>query len=409
MRTLLTIALMGAMLCSCDDSDFEKVKKPPQNNEGDKTETPAVSWSERAKEQYDMINRLYKVSGGATAGLYNENYPKKSGDGSASFLWPYDGLVSGIAALHELGYEVGYEDAVSRFESYWRNSGVSAIGGYGSSTNGTTGGGDRFFDDNSIVGIDLVHAYRLTGNPVYIDRASRIVKFLESGEDSVFGGGLWWNESLKNVSGNGDSNKPACANGYATLFLLDYYDVCPQSEKSDVLAFARRLYSWLKENLRDPADGCYWNDKQAGSGSINQMKWTYNTGVMISNGVRLFKITGDQTYLDDAKASAQGSYDYFVRPKAPLALAYPDHDPWFTVKLVDSYLDIEAYFPTASRYIETFINFTEHAWNNARLDSGLFYEDWTGGKAGRAESLLMQAAALEALGNIALYKGESVK
>ena len=37
-----------------------------------------------------------------------------------------------------------------------------------------------------------------------------------------------------------------------------------------------------------------------------------------------------------------------------------------------------------------------------------FYEDWTGTDPKRAEQLLMQDAALESLGIIALYKGETV-
>ena len=138
------------------------------------------------------------------------------------------------------------------------------------------------------------------------------------------------------------------------------------------------------------------------------MKWTYNTGAMISNGVRLYKITGEQTYLDSAIASSDGAYNYFVRPLNGLALAYPDHDPWFTTKLVRAFIDIEPYYKNAGNYIKTFINFLDYAYENARLSSGLFYEDWTGTDPKRAEQLLMQDAALESLGIIALYKGETV-
>lgn len=173
------------------------------------------------------------------------------------------------------------------------------------------------------------------------------------------------------------------------------------------MALAKRLYAWTLNNLRDPEDGCYWNDKQA-DGSINKTKWTYNTGVMISNGVRLYKITGEQTYLDSAIASSDGAYNYFVRPLNGLALAYPDHDPWFTTKLVRAFIDIEPYYKNAGNYIKTFINFLDYAYENARLSSGLFYEDWTGTDPKRAEQLLMQDAALESLGIIALYKGETV-
>ena len=178
-------------------------------------------------------------------------------------------------------------------------------------------------------------------------------------------------------------------------------------KKADVLALAKRLYAWTLTNLRDPEDGCYWNDKQA-DGSINKTKWTYNTGVMISNGIRLYKITGEQTYLDSAIASSEGAYNYFVRPLNGLALAYPDHDPWFTTKLIRAFIDIEPYYKNAGNYIKTFINFLDYAYENARLSNGLFYEDWTGATPKRAEQLLMQDAALESLGMIALYKGETV-
>lgn len=407
MKKIKTIlAILPALLFSCAGDDVEKYIPPTPIAPSEPGEE--VVYHKRAKEQFDLINQCYRINSGATEGLYNENYPKKVGDNAASFLWPYDGLVSGAAALHALGYDVNYTDMVDRFDVYYRaSSGSVNVGGYGSSTNGTTGGGTRFYDDNSIVGIDLVEAYSLTNNQTYLTKAKQIVEFLKSGEDQVFGGGLWWNEDEKNIPGNENSNKPSCANGYAILFLLDYYSVCPQSEKPEVLAFAKRLYSWVVANLRDPADGCYWNDKQA-SGSIREMKWTYNTGVMISNGVRLHKITGEQTYLDSAIASSEGAYNYFVRPLNGLALAYPDHDPWFTTKLIRAFIDIEPYYKNAGNYIKTFINFLDYAYEKARLSNGLFYEDWTGTAPKRAEQLLMQDAALESLGIIALYKGETV-
>lgn len=406
MKKIKTIlAILPALLFSCAGDDVEKYIPPTPITPSEPGEE--VVYHKRAKELFDVINQCFRINSGATEGLYNENYPKKDGDNAASFLWPYDGLVSGAAALHALGYDVNYTDMVNRFDVYYRtSSGNVNIGGYGSSTNGANGGGTRYYDDNSIVGIDLVEAFSLTQDPTYLAKAKQIVEFLKSGEDKVFGGGLWWNEDEKNIPGNENSNKPTCANGNAILFLLNYYSVCPQDEKADVLDFAKRLYDWTVANLRDPADGCYWNDKQA-SGSIREVKWTYNTGAMISNGVRLHKITGEQSYLDSAIESSEGAYNYFVRPLNGLALAYPDHDPWFTTKLVRAFIDIEPYYKNAGNYIKTFINFLDYAYENARMTNGLYYEDWTGVSPKRAEQLLMQDAALESLGIIALYKGES--
>ena len=82
-------------------------------------------------------------------------------------MWPYDGLVSGAAALHALGYDVNYADMVDRFEVYYRTPN-GTVGGYGSQTNVTTGSGTRFYDDNSIVGIELVEAFNLLNNQDYL-------------------------------------------------------------------------------------------------------------------------------------------------------------------------------------------------------------------------------------------------
>ena len=207
---------------------------------------------------------------------------------------------------------------------------------------------------------------------------------------------------MKNVAGNESSNKPACANGYAVQFLLKYYEVCPQERKEEVLGFAKELYEWIKTNLRDNTDNCYWNSKDA-SGTINKTKWTYNVGVMIQNGVCLYKITNDESYLNEAKASAQGAYGVFVRSVNGIGLAYPDHDPWFNTKLLRAYIDIAPYDPNVKQYIDVYANYINYAYEHARTQEGFFYEDWTGKDPKRASQLLMQDAVIESYAVLALY------
>lgn len=389
--------LLFVLLPSCGDdsekwSPEEEQTPPPSSGE-------EVDYKERAKELFDLIQIHYRISSG---GLYKENYPQQAGDLSYSYLWPYDGIVSGAALLTELGYSVGFEIMVVNFDKYWRdNVAGNAIPGFGSSTNGTTGGGTRFYDDNSIVGINLVDAYEITGNEVFLSRARQVVQFLKSGEDNVLGGALWWNEEQKNITGEVNSNKPTCSNGYATQFLLRYYTVCEASEKADVLAFAKRLYAWLKTNLKD-TDHCYWNDMN-NQGGINKTKWTYNTGVMIQNGVCLYRITGENSYLNDAVASAQGSYDYFVKTRNGVTLSYPDHDPWFNTKLLRAYIDLVPLHAKVDSYIKAYAKYINHGYDAARLTTGFFYEDWTGVSPNRYYSLLMQAAVVESYAALALY------
>lgn len=398
MKKIVYILFAVLLFSSCDDGSEPYVK--PEG--GTKPPVETVYCHLRAKEMFDLINQYYKAGS-----LFKENYPAQSGDATYSYLWPYDAVVSGAAELQKLGYDVKYTTIVEGYEKYFTQSAHgNTIGAYGSSTNGTTGGGTRFYDDNSIVGINLVEAYRITQDVTYLERAAKIIPFLENGIDSNLGGALWWNEDFKYNHSVADANKAACSNGYATLFLLDYYKVCPQSEKQHVLDLAKDLYTWLRANLYDSGTKCYWNDRNA-NGSINTTLWTYNAAVMIQNGIRLSQITGNNQYLNEAKETAQGAYDYFVKTRNGI-LSYPNSDPWFNTKLLRAYIDLEPYDENAKNYINTYYNFINNGYNKAHTDIGFFYEDWTGGSPGRYYSLLMQGAVVESYGALGLYKNEKV-
>ena len=61
----------------------------------------------------------------------------------------------------------------------------------------------------------------------------------------------------------------------------------------------------------------------------------------------------------------------------------------------------------AERCVEMFVSNLKRAWLNGRQTNGLWYEDWSGvSNVNRDMSLLMQAAAIDALSTVALYKNE---
>ncbi len=376
---------------------------PPEDKEPD-TEEEEIVCHERGKEVFDLINQYFMSPVG---GLYKESYPHQNGDPQFSYLWPFVGLVDGTATLATVGYNVDYSGKVDTYEKYFREQAYdNNLGGYGSSTDGTIGQGTRFYDDNAIVGLSLLEAYDITGDEKYLQRASRIVPFLMSGEDDKLGGGIWWNEDEKyNVNSN--SHKGISANGYGALFLLNYLKVCHESEKADVLAFAKRLYSWVRETLYDSGNNTYANSIDA-EGNIDHTRWTYNSGVMIQNGLRLYQATGEQAYLDEAIVSAQGAYDYYVKPRNDMALTYPDHDPWFNVKLLEAYIDMVPFYANAETYVDAYYQYINYGYENARTDNGLFYEDWTGGSPRRYYLLLMQVAVVESYGELAVFFEEEV-
>ncbi len=389
--------LIFCPIIACNDGS--EPYTPPKDNENPDKPVQVIP-KERAKEIFDLINAKYAI---AQTGFYRESLPAQPGDPQYAYLWPMVAINDAAATIKKSGYDIPYDRMIRVFQKYLSDGRAgNNIYAYSSSTNGTSGIGTRFYDDNSIVGLSLLQAYSITKNEIYRERAKNIIPFLKSGIDSVLGGALWWNEDEKNIADNPNSNKPTCSNGYATLFLLRYYHVCDDAEKQEVLSLARSLYSWLRDNLFDPATKCYWNDKNV-KGEINYTIWTYNTGVMIQNGVELYKITNDKKYLDQAIESAVGSYDYFVKIRNGV-LSYPDHDPWFNTKLLRAYIDIVPYHSSVKTYVETYYNFINHAYDKARTSENFFYEDWTGNAPKRYYLLLMQAAVVESYGAIALYK-----
>lgn len=389
--------LILSPIIACNDGS--EPYNPPDVRERPDNSTE-VNAKERAKEVFDIINANFSIG---QRGFYKESQPTQPGDPQYAFLWPVVGMNNAAATLELLGHDIDYEKMIGTFQSYLSTGrGGNNIPAYNSSTDGTSGQGTRFYDDNSIVGLSLLEAYSITEDEAYKELAKNIIPFLKSGIDSILGGALWWNEDEKNMIDNPNSNKPTCSNGYATLFLLRYYHICDESEKQEVLSMATDLYNWLRNNLFDQSTKCYWNDKNV-KGEINYTIWTYNTGVMIQNGIELYKITNDRRYLDQAIESAIGSYDYFARIRNGI-LSFPDHDPWFNTKLLRAYIDILPYHPTAKTYIETYSKYLNHAYDKARTSDKLFYEDWTGKDPKRYYLLLMQAAVLESYGAIALYE-----
>lgn len=395
---LLAVLLVAFSAQACDES---KESLKPIKGERKPSEDGSVAWYQKAFETYQAVENFYGIKSGAAIGLYNENYPKEKGDGDASFLWPYDGMVSAFANLNRIGYDVDYSGKVENFERYVSNYGDGGRG-YSSSAGGW---GERYYDDNSIVGINLVEAYNQLGKAEYLTRCAGIVNFLHSGWDDKFGGGLWWCEQMKNQPGVDGSNKPACANGFAQWFLLGYYEICPESEKAGVLEFAKQLYSWVYNNLRD-TDDVYINDIGA-DGRKHATKYAYNSAAMIVAGYRLYKITGEQHYLEEAVTTADAAYNHFVQSRGDIPLSYPLNDPWFTIKLIRAYIELLPAHSACKNYIDVFISNLNRGWKYGRQTNGLWYEDWSGvSNAKRDASLLMQAAAIDALSTVSLYLGE---
>ena len=327
----------------------------------------------------DHVLALYDVP---EHGLLSETYPVNPdhsvdylAEGSVqrqrqevAFLWPFSGVLSGAVALHAHTGERKYLEILEKrllpgLEKYHDASRLPA--GYQSYPT-FAGHSDRFYDDNVWLALDFCKLYGSTENQGYLNKAVEIFDFIYSGWDDNLGGGIYWCEQNRN-SKNTCSNAPGAVLA-AKLYLL--------TDDGKYLQHAVDTYHWTKVNLLDPEDHVYW-DNISLQGTADKRKYSYNSGQMVEAGVLLYQITGDETYLADAKKTASGSFSFFTKivetPNGQQRF-YSD-SPWFNTVMLRGLKALHA-VDGNDEYIATMRSNIHYAWDNLRDSNGLLGNSW---------------------------------
>ena len=212
---------------------------------------------------------------------------------------------------------------------------------------------DRYYDDNAWMVLSFTEAYQLTGDRRYFERARGCLDFVLSGWDDVLGGGIWWHARHK-----GDC-KNVCVNAPAAVGCLRIASYLPRQSARGLVARAEKIVAWTDRHFRDD-DGLYFDSVVVGSGKINRAKLTYNTALMIRALLGLYRATGNQNYLSEARRSAL-SADWFLDRHTN---AYRDPVKWAHL-MVEA--DLEMFRATGDR------RFFLRATSNADYE----FESWT--------------------------------
>jgi beta-galactosidase len=365
---------------------------------------------ERAEAIMDAVYASYSVPETA---LLRENYPFDAhyrasylGDGDRqaqpsnpyAYLWPFSGTLSAVTALYEASAdekyrEMFYRKVLAGLEEYadTLRKPVAYSSGVASAP-----ASDRFYDDNIWIGIDLADWFLLTGDSACLEKACMIWDFIESGTDTLLGGGIYWCEQKKR-------SKNACSNAPAAVLALKLFDAT-----RDSLYFYRgkHLYEWTRQHLQDPNDGLYYDNIRL-NGKIDKTKYSYNSGQMLQAAASLYRLSGDASYLQDAQRTASASYDYFFEDFQPdsgekFRLVKPGN-VWFTAILFRGFCELYR-ADRDRRYIEAFERNLDYAWNHARDDSQLFGTDWSGRTKNALKWLLTQTAMVEMYARLEIIK-----
>lgn len=366
------------------------------------------SFSENSRAEKDRIavadqilTRILTLYDVPKYGLLAETYPENPdhkvdylAEGAVqkqhqevSFLWPYSGVLSGTVSLYKETKNQKYltlleEQILPGLEKYWDTTRTpSAYQSYPV----FAGHSDRFYDDNVWLALDFCSLYESTQDQKYLDKALQLYDFIFSGWDEQLGGGIYWCEQKK-------GSKNTCSNAPTAVLCARLSEI---TKNNMYLEKAKETYEWTKKNLLDPSDQVYW-DNVSLSGKISEAKYTYNSGQMIEAAVRLYRITQNKAYLDDAQKTAEGTYKHFVKElqtKNGLQPFYP-YSPWFNVIL---FRGLKLLYETDGneKYVQTMINNAKYALENTLDENQLFGKSWYKKNDNKYKWLLDNACMIE--------------
>jgi hypothetical protein len=255
------------------------------------------------------------------------------------------------------------------------------------------------YDDNMWLARDLIGLYELTGETKYLDLAIEIADylirsafvdldpqiFIDFGYEAEIGmplGGFYWDDRHDAIH--------ACSNGPAVQLLAALYRLTGKEiylehavKSFNFLTFLVRDDGVLHDQMRFFKDG--WNNIIGIKGPAGPA-YTYNSGVPITGAIELYKVTGEEKYLDTAKYWAASAHECFAKDTSVEGVkSYQTVNVWFNAILLNGFLALEPYYPEeCAVYINSMQASIDYAYDNhffpGRRFCGPFIpEDWVGG------------------------------
>lgn len=412
----------------------------------------------RAMELVDHAVTAHFTDDGTTMARYYNPYSETRSDETAS-IWMYTSAIEAINALlgsvktlesqgdsalrhrcfddyvqllRRLYDNTGYYSGTFTLTSYTQTAEWTVYGVHRAREKGKAKveGIENVYDDQMWLVRELLHSYKLTGEPAFLEKAEYLTDYVLDGWDCTFdpdgdeSGGITW--------GPGYVSKHSCSNGPMVSPLVWLHEI--YKEKSDeimhryispsdgktrvvksmkkseyYLNFAGKIYNWQKEHLLR-TDGVY--DDMMG-GCIPQEPQTeiidgviyrkgivcrdrvgpaisYNSGTMLSGAVDLYRVTGENEYYNDAVDLSEAGFSYFAKKGAELP-GYYSYDTggfrnWFNGVLLRGFIDIYPYCKNVDTYIDTFQQNLDYGYDNFLYNGFLPFNLLTGWSENREDN-----------------------
>lgn len=253
------------------------------------------------------------------------------------------------------------------------------------------GGGTAYFDDNGWTDLNLLHAYRDTGNFRFLEEAKVDTKFLEGG----------WNKANAPLGGeqfneNSDIRTQTATGSFLDATLRLY--LATRNPKD--LNWAQSISAWDRKYMRG-LNGIY-SDSMSPTGMVGGPPLTYDTGVVLQADVLLYRATGKALYLKRAQQLGVAAISVFVDPLNGVLVenAGASNAPFNAILLRG--LDMLWRIDRNPLWLSPLKRQADLAIRYDRFPSGLYGSNWTGiNNPQTAVDLLTQGGTLRLFGMLA--------
>jgi len=286
-KTILYAALLMLPFYfqSCSSSEDEPTTKPetekPADKEEDKNENEdTTDWQKIANLSSQSLLDFYWNK---SKNFFNY-YPGKADTPAED--WHYWPQAHAMDVLIDAYVRTG-DDKWKSYFSLW-HEGVKQKSG-GSYFN-------DFVDDMEWICLTMIRLYECTQEQKYMDTAESLWNKIKANWNTQGGGGIAWKQSQQ-------WSKNSCSNGPAGIIAARMYQL--NGKKKEDLEWAQKIYNWQSERLVDLKIGAVYDNLNAQTGEI-QKNWifTYNQGTYMGTAHELYRITGEDFYLNYANKAA---------------------------------------------------------------------------------------------------------
>lgn len=367
---MLCSALVGLACLGAAPADAARAKPRPATRDHHRKRRPhkprgphLTGDAARAQAAYAALQKWFYLPG---RGLYR-GQPYSS-------LWPFSQALAAtisVANIKPLRGRLDRDLQARRagLAAYWAPPQSAPAGGAGVAPGSLPAyagqvapplgpGGPKFYDDNAWVGIELVRLYKLQRNPADLAAAQQVLAFIRSGWDGdqthPCPGGVPFSNAATNTDRNTVTAAPGAELG-AQLYRL--------TRVPDYIDFTKAAYLWVRRCLLQPS-GLY-GDHIRFDGTVDRSVWSYNQGTMIGAGVMLARITGDQTYRQQAREAAAAATVYFT----PARLTR--EPPFFPSVFFRNLLLLDSVAPNPA-YRSLVKSYANRAWSSRRQRTNVF-------------------------------------